>query len=169
MIMTSFYQASLNFSAQNYGARKFDRVKKTLLICVLCAGTSGFVAGNLTYIFGDKLLSIYITDSAQAISYGLTRISIIGVFYFLCGIMESITGAIRGMGSSFTTMIITVFGTCVLRIVWIYTVFAVPALHTPQCLFLSYPISWTVTITAELIAFFIIFKKKKKEAEAATA
>ena len=168
MAMTAFYHAALTFSGQNYGAKKFDRIKKSLFICALCSGVVGIVLGNLAYLFGGKLLSIYITDSAQAISYGLMRMSIISVLYFLCGIMDTITGTIRGMGSSFTTMIITVFGTCVFRIAWIYTVFAIPSLHTPQCLFLSYPLSWTITIIAELIAFAIIFKRKKKEAELIT-
>ncbi len=164
MVMAAFYHAALNFSAQNYGAKKFDRIKKSLVICALCTGICGFILGGLTYIFGDTLLSIYITDNPQAITYGLMRISIICTPYFLCGIMDTITGAIRGMGSSFTTMIITVFGTCVLRITWIYTIFAVPQWHTPQCLFLSYPISWSVTIIAELVAFAIVLKKKKQQA-----
>ena len=164
MIMAAFYQSSLNFSAQNYGARKFNRVKKALIISALCSGACGFVFGNLAYIFGDQLLSIYITDSPQSIVDGITRMSIVMVTYFLCGPMDTITGAIRGMGSSFSTMIITVFGTCVLRITWIYTIFAIPQFHTPQCLFLSYPISWIVTIIAELIAFAVIIKKKRKQA-----
>ena len=164
MVMAAFYQAALNFSAQNYGAKKFDRIKKTLVICAACSAVSGFVLGNLAYLFGDSLLSIYITDSPQSIADGITRMSIIMVTYWLCGIMDTATGAIRGMGSSFATMIITVFGTCVFRIMWIYTIFAIPTLHTPRCLFLSYPISWTITIIAEFIAFAVVLKKKKKEA-----
>ena len=164
VIMSAFYQASLNFSAQNYGARKFDRIKKAMLLCTLCAGVSGLVVGNLAYIFGDKLLSIYITDSPQAISYGLVKLSIICCTYFLCGIMEAISGAIRGMGSSLSTMIISVFGICILRVVWIYTIFAIPQWHTPECLFLSYPITWIITIIAYLIAFIVVIKKKQKQA-----
>lgn len=164
--MSAFYHAALNFSAQNYGAKKFNRIKKGLLICATCSAVCGLVFGNLAYIFGEQLLSIYITDSAQSIADGITRMSIVMVTYFLCGPMDTITGAIRGMGSSFSTMIITVFGTCVLRITWIYTIFAIPQFHTPQCLFLSYPISWTVTIIAELIAFAVVIKKKRKQAEA---
>lgn len=165
VVMNAFYQASLNFSAQNYGARKFGRIKKAMLLCVLCAGVSGLIVGNLAYIFGDKLLSIYITDSPQAISYGLIKLSIICCTYFLCGIMEAISGAIRGMGSSLSTMIISIFGICILRVVWIYTIFAIPQWHTPECLFLSYPITWIITIIAYLIAFAIVLKKKKKAVE----
>lgn len=164
VIMNAFYQASLNFSAQNYGARKFGRIKKAMLLCVLCAGVSGLIVGNSAYIFGDKLLSIYITDSPQAISYGLIKLSIICCTYFLCGIMEAISGAIRGMGSSLSTMIISVFGICILRVVWIYTIFAIPQWHTPECLFLSYPITWIITIIAYLIAFIVVIKKKQKQA-----
>lgn len=161
IIMNSFYQTSLNFSGQNYGGKKLDRVKRVLLICAVGSAISGIFSGGLSVIFGRQLLSIYITDSAEAIGYGMMRISIIGSTYFLCGIMESATGAIRGMGSSFTTMIISIIGVCAVRIVWIYTVFA--AAPTPQCLFLSYPVTWVITITAELIAFFVIYKRKKRE------
>lgn len=163
VIMNSFYQTSLNFSGQNYGAGKLDRVKKSLLICALGAGISGFVSGGLTYVFGHQLLSIYITDSAQAISYGMIRISIVGTMYFFCGIMETITGAIRGMGSSIPPMIITVIGVCAIRIIWIYTIFSIPRFHTPECLFLSYPLTWVITIIAEFIAFRIIFKNKERQ------
>lgn len=159
IIMNSFYHTSLNFSGQNYGAKKLDRVKKTLLICALGAAISGACAGGLSVIFGKPLLSIYITDSPEAITYGMIRIGIIGATYFTCGIMETTTGAIRGMGSSFTTMVISVIGVCAMRIVWIYTVFA--AIPTPQCLFLSYPVTWIITTIAELVAFSIIYKRKK--------
>jgi Na+-driven multidrug efflux pump len=78
--------------------------------------------------------------------------------------MEAISGAIRGMGSSLSTMIISVFGICILRVVWIYTIFAIPQWHTPECLFLSYPITWIITIIAYLIAFIVVIKKKQKQA-----
>lgn len=161
IIMNSFYQTSLNFSGQNYGAGKLERVKKTLAICAIGAAISGILSGGLTVIFGKPLLSIYITDSPEAIAYGMIRIGIIGATYFMCGIMETITGTIRGMGSSITTMVISVIGVCAIRIVWIYTVFA--AIPTPQCLFLSYPVTWVVTIIAEIVAFAVIYKKKKQQ------
>lgn len=159
--MNGFYQSSLNFSGQNYGAKRFDRIKKSLLICTCGAVFVGMLLGISSYLFGEKLLSIYIPDSGQAIQYGMLRMAIIPTTYFLCGIMETITGSIRGMGYSTVTLFISVIGACGLRILWIYTIFSIPEYHTPTCLFLSYPISWTLTIIAEIVAFAIIYKKEK--------
>ena len=153
----------MNFSGQNYGAKKFDRIKKALFICTCGAVFIGLLLGVSSYIFGEELLSIYITNSEQAIKYGIQRMAIISTLYFLCGIMETITGTIRGMGYSTVTLFISVIGACGLRILWIYTIFAIPEYHTPTCLFISYPITWTVTILAELVAFSIIYKKEKKK------
>lgn len=163
--MNAFYQSSMNFSGQNYGAKKFNRIKNALFICTCGAIFIGLLLGISSYIFGKELLSIYITNSAQAIKYGMIRLSIISTLYFLCGVMETITGAIRGMGYSTVTLFISVIGACGLRIVWVYTIFAIPKYHTPTCLFLSYPITWTITAIAELIAFLIIYKKEKRKYE----
>lgn len=159
--MNSFHQSALNFSGQNYGAGKIDRVKKALMICISGAAVVGLVLGILSVVFGKQLLSIYITDSTLAIKYGMKRMMIVSLSYFLCGIMDTTTGSIRGMGYSIVTMFITIIGACGLRILWIYTIFQIPGFHTPQVLFLSYPISWTLTFIAEIIAFSIIYKKEK--------
>ncbi len=161
--MNSFHQSALIFTGQNFGAKKFDRIKKTLLICLSGAAVCGLVLGSLTYIFGEPLLSIYITDSQEAINAGLIRFSLVGLPYFLCGIMDTTTGAIRGMGSSMPPMIISIIGACGFRIAWIYTIFSIPRFHTPQILFLSYPISWILTFVALIITFAIVFKKNRKK------
>ena len=159
VIMNAFHQTAVNFIGQNVGAQQYDRVKKALRCCLGCVCVAGLAAGILGYSFGPQLLSIYITDSAEAISYGMMRLGIVCLFYFLCGLMDVATGALRGMGASVEPMIISVLGICGLRILWIYTVFQIPALHTPQCLFLSYPISWIVTFAAELIAFRRVYRR----------
>lgn len=159
--MNSFHQSALNFSGQNYGAGKIDRVKKSLIICFSGAAVVGLVLGILSVVFGEQLLSIYITDSPLAINYGMQRMMIIALSYFICGLMDTTTGSIRGMGYSIVTMFITIIGACGLRVLWIYTIFQIPGFHTPQVLFLSYPISWTLTFIAEIIAFSIIYKKEK--------
>ena len=159
VIMNSFHQTAVNFIGQNVGAHQYDRVKKTLWCCLGCVFAAGLVAGVLGYWFGPKLLSIYITDSAEAISCGMLRLSFVCLPYFLCGLMDVSTGALRGMGASVEPMIISVLGICGLRILWICTVFQIPALHTPQCLFASYPISWAITFTAQLIAFRRVYRR----------
>ncbi len=161
--MNGFYQSAMNFAGQNYGAKKFDRIKKTLFITIGGAVFCGLFFGLSAYAFGEQLLSIYITDSSLAIKYGLQRMAIISVLYFLCGIMDTTTGVIRGMGYSMITLFITVIGACGLRILWIFTIFSIPEYHTPTCLFLSYPLTWAITTIAEIIAFIVIYKKEMKK------
>lgn len=162
VLMNAFHQSALNFTGQNVGAMNYKRVKKILFICLGCVSVAGLVSGGLVYIFGKQLLSIYITDSPEAIAYGMTRLSLICLPYFLCGLMDTTTGAIRGMGVSLSPMIITILGVCVFRIGWVFTVFQLPQFHTPSCLYFSYTVSWSVTFLIELLAFFMIYKKRAK-------
>jgi Na+-driven multidrug efflux pump len=163
VIMNSLHQTAVNYIGQNVGAGKFDRVKKAYWICMICVLVAGMTAGGLVYAFGEPLLSIYITDSQLAIEYGLRRFSIVCVTYFLCGLMDVSTGALRGLGSSFIPMLISVLGVCGLRILWIYTIFRIPRFHTPESLYLSYPVSWLITVAAQVTAFLIIYKKKSRQ------
>lgn len=160
--LNAFHQTAVNFTGQNAGAHKLDRVKKTLFYCLISVTVVGIVTGVTAYSFGEKLLAIYITDSAKAIEYGMIRLSFICLPYFLCGLMDVTTGALRGLGESVGPMLISVLGVCGFRIVWIYSVFAQPRFHTPQCLYLSYIISWTLTFAIQLVFFFFVFRKRKK-------
>ncbi len=162
--MNSFHQTALNFCGQNYGAGDFKRVKRITWVCLMTVAVAGFVVGNLSYIFGRELLKIYITDSPEAINYGMERLKFMVVPYFLCGIMDTTTGSMRGIGSSVIPMVITVVGVCVMRIVWIYTVFALPQYHTFSGLFISYPISWLLTFAALFISFTVVMRRKEKKA-----
>lgn len=166
-IMNSFHQTALNFTGQNYGAGKYERLKKIMIICLLLVFGAGLTSGLTVYLLGEPLLSIYIPDSPEAISYGLIRLSYICIPYFICGLMDVATGLIRGLGSSLLPMIITVVGVCGMRISWIYTVFRIPEYHTLESLYISYTISWTLTFIAEIIVFFVIYRRITKSAKAA--
>lgn len=157
--LNSFHQTAVNFIGQNVGAKQYDRVKKIVWICLGCVFVVGLTMGMLMYNFGEALLSIYITDSAEAISWGLVRLSVIAQFYFICGLMDVSTGALRGMGASVSPMIISVLGVCGIRIGWVMTVFQIPQFHTPQSLYFSYIISWSLTFLIQMFAFFKIYKK----------
>jgi Na+-driven multidrug efflux pump len=85
----------------------------------------------------------------------------VGLFYALCGMMDVSTGSLRGMGVSFVPMLISVLGVCGIRVGWICTIFQIPRFHTPQSLYLSYPVSWTVTFLCQLTAFMILCRKEK--------
>ena len=158
--INAFQQTAVNFTGQNVGAGNYKRVWRTFWVCLGCVSIVGLVAGSLGFIFGKQLLSIYITDSAEAITYGLLRMSYICLPYFLCGVMDVSTGALRGMGASMIPMIISVLGVCGIRILWIYTIFQIPAFHTPASLYISYPISWVVTFLCQLAAYLYIYKKQ---------
>lgn len=161
--LNAFQQTAVNFIGQNSGARQFQRVKKILWICLSCATVLGLTLGALVYAAGPKLLSIYITDSEEAIAFGMIRLGYICLPYFLCGLMDVTTGALRGMGASFVPMVISVLGVCGVRIGWIYTIFQQPQFHTPQCLYFSYAISWLVTALCQLVAFLVVYRKHSAE------
>ena len=157
--MNSFHQTALSFTSQNMGAKKMDRVKKIMWICVGCVTVTGMVMGFTGLYFAKDLLSIYSTDS-QVIAYGYQRLLIIFAYYFLCGVMDVMVGSIRGMGYSIMPMIVSLLGACGLRVVWIFTVFTF--YRTPQVLYISYPVTWTVTFLVHFVCFTIGYREKSK-------
>ena len=157
--INSFSQTAVNFVGQNVGARQYRRANQTVWICQACAVTVGIILGALLYTFGESLLGIYISDSPEAIRYGMIRFSRVAVFYFVMGALDVSTGGLRGYGQSFGPMLISVLGICGIRVLWVFTVFQIPAYHTPEWLYTSYPISWTVTMIAQMILFFRIRNK----------
>jgi len=167
--MNSFHQTALNFTGQNIGARNYARLRKIMLACLGCATVAGLFFGNLVYLLGPHLLKIYITDSSEAITYGLTRMMFIAAPYFLCGIMDVMTGCLRGIGKSVSAMVVTIAGVCGFRILWIYTVFQIPAFHNLKCLFMSYPISWFITFAIQWVYYMICTKKILRSEESTEA
>lgn len=157
--LDAFTQGAQSFVGQNYGAKKMERVRKTVLLCVGLVTALGLVLGVSAYLAGDALLSIYSTDPA-VIAFGRQRMLINCVFYFSIGPMNIFVGGMRGMGHSMAPMLDTVFGTCVLRVLWVYTVFAMWPAWT--VLFASYPVSWTLTGILTGISYFVIKKKAEK-------
>lgn len=161
--LNAFHQTAVNFIGQNAGARQYKRITKTLWICLFSTVVVGLSLGMLAWFFGPQLLSIYITDSQEAISYGMIRLTYICLPYFLCGLMDVSTGALRGLGASFVPMLISVLGVCGIRIGWIATIFQLPQFHTPQCLYFSYTVSWTITFLCQMIAFVFVYRKFSRE------
>ena len=157
----SFATAAMNFVGQNVGAGDPRRVRRAMHTCLACVTVVGMGMGGAALFFGKSLLGIYITDSAQAIEYGLMRMTVIALTYFLCGWMDVVSSTIRGLGTSLVTMIVTVLGVCGVRILWIYTVFQIPQFHTSRWLYFSYPISWAVTFLTHLVLYHIIYGKWK--------
>lgn len=164
--MNAIYNAAITFTGQNYGAKKFDRIKKILLNCILLVIIIGVVMG-LSFLLAGRFLSSLYSNDPVVIEYSLVRLKIILPTYFLCGLMEVLTGVLRGMGYSIIPMIMSFLGACVFRIVWVYTVFEV--WHTLDVLYISYPVSWALTAAAHLCTYFIVYKRLMKRVRAAEA
>ena len=162
--MNAFHQTALNFVGQCVGARDYRRVRETVRKTVACVAAAGFGAGMLVLAFGRQLLGIYITDSPEAIEIGLTRLTIFMTTYFLCGMMDVMTGALRGMGLALAPMGISIVGVCGLRLLWIFTIFQLPAFHSLGVLYLSYPLSWILTFTVEVLVYRVLISRREKAA-----
>lgn len=161
--MNAIHQTGMNFVGQNVGARRLDRAKRVTKDVMFDVFVTGLVLGGLSYLFSHQLLSIYIPGDASAIAYGRLRMKYLCLPYFLDGMMDVMTGVLRGLGSSLLPMIITVFNICVFRIVWIYTIWQVPQFHTLDMLYVTYPISWILTLTLLLVCYFITMRRRARE------
>lgn len=165
VIENSFHQTAVNYVGQNCGAMQYGRVKKVTWLCLGYATIAGLLFGSLMCVFAPQLLSLYITDSQEAIQIGVARMFVDILPYFIFGIQDVLTGALRGIGASFTSMILTVLGICGVRVLWIYTVFQIPRFHNQTMLYVSYPLSWFVTLIVQLAAFLIVFGRLQKKAK----
>lgn len=154
--MNTFHQTTVSFTGQNYGARKYKRIGRIFLYCIVCVTVTGLLLGNLFYLFGNQLLRLYSSDS-QVIAFGLNRLLIICVPYFICGIMDTIVGVLRGMGYSIMPMLVSLTGACLLRVIWIYTVFQMD--RRLDVLYISYPVTWFITALVHGICFFIVYRR----------
>lgn len=154
--VNSITQACMSFTSQNYGVRKFKRMDKVLLECLGLTVIVALVLGGGSYLFGAELMHIY-TKSIKVVECGVDIMLYTTVTYFLCGIMDLLPGALRGMGHSTVPMILSVIGTVGTRIVWIYAIF--PYHKSLDFLFISYPVSWLLTIVMQVICFYFVRKK----------
>lgn len=160
--MISFQQTALNFTGQNAGAGKYNNIKKITFTTLVCVTLFSATFGTLMYLFGEPLLSLYLKNSPSAIGAGMTRLEYISIPYFISGIMDTMAGALRGMGISTTPMIITGMG-AIFRIGWVFFLF--PHKQTLGMAFVAYPISWVLTSVAEIVIFIILIKRKQKEGD----
>lgn len=160
----SIYNAALTFVGQNMGARKFDRIKRTAWGCLAVVTVIGIAISGIMFLFKGTLMNLYSPGNTPVIEKGLIRFYIIGLTHFLCGIMEVGCGCVRGMGKSLAPTLASLLGSCVFRVVWVYTVFPLaPEAMRQQVLYYCYPISWVVTALVHFIVFFTILKKEKKQ------
>lgn len=160
----SFYHAALTFTGQNLGGHKLGRIRKSCRDCMILVTVVGLAIGAGCYAFGPELLSIFARDDADVIKYGMIRLLYMGVPYFLCGTMEVMSGTLRGLGASMTSMIVSLIGACVFRVVWIATVFRL--VGTLESIYISFPISWFLTTLAAYICYRVISGRIERRMEA---
>lgn len=158
--INSVTQACMSFTSQNFGAGNWKRMDKVLRNCILLSVIVSVVLGGGAYIFGPELLKIYTSDAA-VIQCGMEILLYTTVTYFMCGLMDLFPGALRGMGYSAVPMVLSVIGTVGTRILWIFMVF--PKHRSLDILFISYPASWLVTIMLQVICYFFVRKRVKKQ------
>lgn len=158
MAMNSFYQGTISFTGQNLGAGKIKRISRILITALICVTVTGGVLGNLVVLFGDKLVGFY-TTSPEVVAAGMRRLGIICRVYFLCGIMDVFVGSLRGMGYASLPTIVSLIGACGLRLFWIFTFFRMEQFHSLESLYMTYPVSWTVTIIAHFICYIIVKRR----------
>lgn len=157
--MNTFQQAITCFASQNMGAHKPSRIITSMKVCLLWSVIFGILLGGLSCVFGPQLLSLYATEP-DVIAVGLERLYIVNGPYFLCGIMEIFTGVLRGIGYSLIPMVVSILGACAFRILWVATIFRI--FPTMECLMISYPVSWLLTLVVLAIIFLRIWKRMRK-------
>ena len=164
--MNSVYHASIAFTSQNVAAKRKDNLNKVLLYALLLVFIVGITLGGGFYLFGNTLLKIYTQDPFE-ISVGYLKMAYLCLPYFLFGLMDVVSGSIRGMGNSLVPMITSIIGVCLIRVLWIYFVFNPNTNFTDykdlSILFISYPVSWIATLIAHLITYIIVSKKVKEK------
>lgn len=161
-----FFHTSLTFTGQNYGAKKYHRIVRAVLLSTACAAACDILIGWNGLFFGRELLGIYTTEQ-QVIEWGMLRLKVMMPLYFLCSMMDSISGALRGLGYSFTPMIVSITGVCLFRIFWVYFIF--PLNRTLPMLLSSYPVSWVMIICVNGTILYFALKKLIKSRRMAIA
>ena len=159
--LNSLYQSSIVFTSQNFGAVKFDRIKKTILICLVYVAGLWAIQAAVTCFGGKFLIGLYTPDDPMAAQWAWRKLYTVGYVFGLLGMMNVMSGALRGVGESIVNMIMSIVGVCGIRIVWILTVFR--AVDTFEMLMMCYPVSWLGTLILHTIMFVVIFKRQKRK------
>ena len=164
VLINGFSQAAVTFTSQNYGAGQYTRIKKINNLAMVMAAICGGIGGVVGYLFGPQLLSIY-TSEAAVIEAGMIRMFFICLMHLLSVPMDVVTSTLRGMGYSMQPMLMSIFGVCVLRLLWL--LFGFPFIPTIEAVYISYPVTWVVTGVAQYIFYLKVAKKFPKDVELA--
>lgn len=170
--MNSYMHAAMTFTGQNFGAKKPDRIKKSVLYAVIQVTVIGIVGGQIIRLFGEPLASLYIDpadpEKEAVMKAAIELMTFMLSVYFLCGIMDTLSGCLRGLGYSTIPMIVSVGAVCVLRAIWVFFVFPTEAFNSLLGIYTIYPISWSIGLGLLALALLILYPKIKRKLEAET-
>ena len=168
-VLNSFLHASMTITAQNYGAGKYERLGKVLLYSMIQSASIGIILGQVLLILSQPMMSLFIEvgdpNTALILEKGDVLLRIMLNTYFICGLQEVFSGALRGLGYSILPMVISIGGICGTRILWVCTIFKLPAVHSMPGLFTVYPVSWAIASIILGTACIFAFKKIKRLSE----
>jgi putative MATE family efflux protein len=163
--MDSYLHSSMTFVGQNYGAKKYDRIIKSSIFSVIQVTLVGFLLGQVLIFFSEPIIGLYLGEATEqrelivSLAQGLMRFIL--STYFLCGIMHTLSGVLRGLGNSFAPMLISIIGTVVVRVLWITFFYPLEQFHTINGLYYCYPITWVSSIIALIITLIISMRRAK--------
>ena len=162
-VVNALHQTTLSFTGQNVGGGKHERLPRILVTGLGCMVVASIIIAAICGLWGGALLGIY-SKTPEVVQAGMIRLSMLSATYILCGVMDITVGSLRGMGQTIVPMIVSLIGVCGIRVIWITTVFQIPAYHTINTIYVSYPVSWTVTGLTHLICWFVVIRKVNKTA-----
>lgn len=160
--MNAFHQTAISFVSQNYGAGKQERLNRIVICAQLSVIVVGLLLGNLAVVFGRPLLGMY-TSNEVVMEAGMHRLSVICRTYALCGVMDVMVGALRGLGCAMLPTFVSMIGACGLRLLWIFTFFQMDVFHSVFSLYMTYPVSWILTGGTHMICYLLIRKRMEKQ------
>lgn len=162
-IMNAFYQACMTFTGQNIGAKRYDRINKILITCMILIVIAGITAGLSAHLFSDFFLGLY-TEDPSVIAAGKIRLSFVALFYVFNGTLDIFVGSLRGMGKASVPTLLSIFGICGVRLLWIWTVF--PIQKTLSSIYVAFPLSWSITTVLQMVYWFVQRRKLDQSIQA---
>ena len=157
--LNTFYQATVAFVSQNMGARRFDRIKKIVGVSLIYCVITWAIEAGIVLLLAKVFIGFYAPEDAEVIAAGVFKLTLIGSLYGLCGLMETMSGALRGLGYSTSSMIISIIGVCGIRITWVMTVFAHQG--TFASLIMCMPLSWLGTFLLHSALFLYVSRRHR--------
>ena len=162
-IMNAFYQACMTFTGQNIGAKRYDRFNKILITCMILIVIAGITAGLSAHVFSDFFLGLY-TEDPSVIAAGKIRLSFVALFYVFNGTLDIFVGSLRGMGKAIVPTLLSIFGICGVRLLWIWTV--LPIQKTLSSIYVAFPLSWSITTVLQMVYWFVQRRKLDQSIQA---